>query len=90
MSPSPSPNRVTVDFRETVRPSRSWILGVDDEAPERVELIAFGATPDGPPRRATRAHSSAPDRRAAARRRPTALVAECACPEFCERDHENE
>lgn len=90
MSPSPIPNRVTVDFRETVRPSRSWILGVDDDAPERVELIAFGATAGAPAPRTARSRSSAPNRRGAARRRPTALVAECACPEFCERDHENE
>jgi hypothetical protein len=93
MSPSPIPNRITIDFRDAVRPSRSWILGVDDDAPERVELIAFGASPDGAsgdPARRTRSTRSASARRPGARRRPTALMAECACPDFCERDHENE
>ena len=32
MSPSPIPTRITIDFRDAVRPSRSWILGVDDDA----------------------------------------------------------
>ena len=89
MSPSPSPDRITVDFRRDVAPSHSWILGVDDRGPQRVELIAFESSPDASVLR-NRPPSLSGARRPGSRRRPTALIAECACPEFCERDHANE
>ena len=88
MTPTAIPTRITIDFRDAVLPSRTWILGVDEAAPARVELLAF----DGAPAR----EPSLPHRRDAAEGylrpqiRPTALVADCACPEFCERDHANE
>ena len=74
------PTRITIDFRDELLPSRSWILGLGDEA-GRVELLAFDE-PVGP-----RLGTPAP---AAPRRRPTALTVDCACPDFCERDHANE
>jgi hypothetical protein len=86
MSPTAVPTRITIDFRDAVLPSRTWILGVD-EAPSRVDLIAF----DRPPaitRPTPRLGAMSPSRQGPAR--PTAAVAECACPEFCERDHANE
>ena len=88
MSPTAVPTRITIDFRDAVLPSRTWILGVDEAAPSRVELIAF----DGPEVR----EPSLPHRsgsivgRPSSQIRPTALVADCACPDFCERDHANE
>lgn len=89
MSPAPVPTRITIDFRDSLLPTRSWILGVDDLTPERVELIAFDKTSEGPT-----TWSMAPHLRTGLVSRPrqhaTALVAECACPEFCERDHANE
>lgn len=76
MSPTAVPTRITIDFRDSIHPSRSWILGLAAEPEGRVDLLAFedGATPAG--------LANSP--------RPTALSAECACPDFCERDHENE
>jgi len=89
MSPTAIPARITIDFRDAVLPSRSWILGVDEAAPARVELIAFEAPPS------TAAEPAVPHRMKAPSRpaplvRPTAVLADCACPEFCERDHANE
>jgi hypothetical protein len=82
MNLSAVPARITIDFRDAVHPSRTWILGLGDESPNpaRVELIAFEqpiANFDSP-------------RRAVVRPSPTALSADCACPDFCERDHANE
>lgn len=89
MSPTPVPNRITIDFRDAVHPSRAWILGVDEGLPERVELIAFDRTREIPRPWSMAAHlRTGLDRRP--RPHPTAVVAECACPEFCERDHVNE
>lgn len=87
MSSSPLPERITVDFRREVAPSHSWILGVDERRPQRVELLAFERA-DPPTLRSTPIPASRPH--AAPRVRPTALVADCSCPEFCERDHANE
>ena len=82
------PGRITIDFRDAVHPSRAWILGVQD-APQRVELIAFESPIEGGPLRPTTSHRAA---RGTARiaSGPTALHAECGCPDFCERDHANE
>jgi hypothetical protein len=88
MSPTAVPTRITIDFRDAVLPSRTWILGVDEAAPSRVELVAFDGPEAGEP--------SLPHRRGWAvgrpgpHLRPTALIADCACPDFCERDHANE
>ena len=88
MGPTAIPTRITIDFRDAMLPSRTWILGVDEAAPARVELIAF----DG----SSAVEPSLPHRRGSAEGhpsphvRPTALVADCACPDFCERDHANE
>lgn len=85
MSPNAVPSRITIDFRSTAMPSRTWILGVDDGGPDRLELITFERR-DGAPT----AQVAGPR----TERRPTAsagaLLAECACPDFCERDHANE
>lgn len=78
MSPTAVPTRITVDFRDSIHPSRTWILGIGDEAAPRVELLAFDV-----------AEAVAPPR-ALPRRRPTALTTDCTCPEYCERDHANE
>ena len=88
MSPTAVPARITIDFRDAVLPSRSWILGVDEAAPARVELIAFDAPVSAG---LAMPHLGATGRtRPAPSVRPTAIVADCACPEFCERDHANE
>jgi hypothetical protein len=82
MSPTAVPTRITIDFRDALHPSRSWILGLEADPQGRVDLLAFEpAAADGPAR---------PSVRAGPRRRPTALSADCACPDFCERDHANE
>ena len=97
MSPTTVPTRITIDFRDSVHPSRTWILGLEREPLVRVDLIAFeeaaadaaeaaamaavAATPTPPTLRALPGpHLPA----------PSALSADCACPEFCERDHANE
>lgn len=82
MSPTAIPSRITIDFRDAMHPSRTWILGFDDSTPSRVELLAF----DAPRQRTLGSGVVAP----AVRRHPTALSADCACPDFCERDHANE
>ena len=83
------PARITIDFRDAIHPSRTWILGVGDDTPQRVELIAFESPIEGSPLRPTTSYVTA---RGAARIAPgpTALHAECGCPDFCERDHANE
>jgi hypothetical protein len=79
MSPTAVPSRITIDFRDAAMPSRTWILGVDEAATDRLELIAFeGGVPAREPSPRPRPGS------------PAAVVADCACPEFCERDHANE
>ena len=88
MSPTAVPSRITIDFRDALLPSRTWILGVD-EAPARVDLIAFDAPPVTP-RSAPHLGTTAPAPFGRAVWPPTAALAECACPEFCERDHANE
>lgn len=82
MSPTAIPARITIDFRDAVHPSRTWILGFDEARAARVELLAF----ERPlaPSLGSGAVQALP------RDRPTALSADCACPEFCERDHANE
>lgn len=81
MSPTAVPARITIDFRSAVHPSRTWILGFDEDAPTRVELLAFDA-PVAPSLGSAAA--------ALPRTRPTAWSADCSCPGFCERDHANE
>lgn len=84
MSPTVMPARITIDFRDAVDPSRSWILGLGTAARGRVDLIAFDRSPVSPsdrlPVRSVRSVLS----------HPTALIADCSCPDFCERDHANE
>jgi hypothetical protein len=79
MSPTAVPSRITIDFRDAALPSRTWILGVDESATSRLELIAFDR-PASP-------LESMPRHRPV---RPAAVMADCACPDFCERDHANE
>ena len=86
MSPTAVPSRITIDFRDAALPSRTWILGVDEAATARMELIAFedgGRREDAPLPRSSAAPVSASVT-------PSALTADCLCPAFCERDHENE
>jgi hypothetical protein len=88
MTPTAVPARITIDFRDAVLPSRTWILGVHEATPARVELLASSgsghADPAIPHRAASAPHRPAPFIR------PTAMLADCSCPEFCERDHANE
>jgi hypothetical protein len=85
MSPVSLPTRITIDFRDSVHPSRTWILGLEDETAVRVDLLAFDA-PMPPSLRGGTATAVASPPPVALR----ALSAECACPDFCERDHGNE
>lgn len=82
MSPTGIPARITIDFRDAVQPSRLWIVGVGDTAPGRVDLLGFETS--FPPSLATTSSGPLPTAR------PTAMAADCACPDFCERDHANE
>lgn len=79
MSPTAVPTKITIDFRDSALPSRTWILGVDGTASDRMELIAFET--ESP-------RSSSPS--GTFLLAPAAVLADCACPEFCERDHANE
>lgn len=86
MSPTAVPSRITIDFRDAALPSRTWILGVDEAATARMELIAFedrGRSEGVPAQRAAAGHVPASVT-------PSALTADCLCPGFCERDHANE
>lgn len=88
MTPTAVPSRITIDFRDSAMPSRTWILGVDEASTARMELIAFDAEPIRPD--AALPHRAGP---IDARQRdplPAAVAADCVCPEFCERDHANE
>jgi hypothetical protein len=41
MRPTAVPTRITIDFRDAIHPSRTWILGLGDTSVDRVELLAF-------------------------------------------------
>jgi hypothetical protein len=84
MSPTAVPTRITIDFRDAAMPSRTWILGVDEDATDRLELISFEGR-DALRSPAARTRTGLRSGALAA-----ALLAECACPDFCERDHANE
>ena len=86
MSLTAVPSRITIDFRDTALPSRTWILGVDEAATARMELIAFE---DVAPRADVLPGRSIP-KAVPAGVAPAAVTADCLCPEFCERDHANE
>ena len=97
MSPTAVPSRITIDFRDAALPSRTWILGVDEDASERIELIAFdggSAVSEGvsTPRtfRPMPVVMAAMPGHFPAGIAPAAVLADCACPDFCERDHANE
>ena len=97
MSPTAVPSRITIDFRDAALPSRTWILGVDEDASERIELIAFdGGSPvsEGVPTprtvRPMPVVMAAMPGHLPAGIAPAAVLADCACPDFCERDHANE
>lgn len=81
MSPTPIPTRITIDFRDSIHPSRMWILGVDGGHDARIDLVALG-TPLPPS--LGRAGGPVPQTG------PAALMDECECPDFCQRDHANE
>jgi hypothetical protein len=88
MTPTAVPSRITIDFRDAALPSRTWILGVDEAGTGRMELIAFdGGAPSEDPAVPHRAVSPV---EVLASVVPAAMTADCACPEFCERDHANE
>ncbi len=40
MSPTAVPTRITIDFRDAIHPTRTWILGLDDDR-GRADLLAF-------------------------------------------------
>jgi len=88
MTPTAVPSRITIDFRDTAMPSRTWILGVDEATTGRMELIAFDGQRPGlditPPYRASYAGPAQVDMALAA------IMADCVCPDYCERDHANE
>ncbi len=97
MSPTAVPSRITIDFRDAALPSRTWILGVDEDASERIELIAFDAgAPVSDTVPTPRTAQPMPIVMAAtpgvvpAGMALAAVLADCACPDFCERDHANE
>jgi hypothetical protein len=88
MGPEPVPTRITIDFRDSMHPSRTWILGLGTGS-DRAELLAFGPEPTRTtePRPAMRRV----ERTTVVRREATVTWAGgCTCPEFCERDHANE
>ena len=72
------PARITIDFRQAILPSRSWIVGeLSGPIRHRVELITLADEQD--------------TRGAVERFAPsTSTSSDCLCPEFCERDHANE
>jgi len=91
MGPEPVPTRITIDFRDSMHPSRTWILGLGTVS-DRAELLAFGSEPaqatEATPvthrvRRAVRTNI-------ASREAGMTWATSCTCPDFCERDHANE
>jgi hypothetical protein len=95
MSPTAVPTRITIDFRDAIHPSRTWILGLDEDG-GRVDLLALDPPLAPTPERALPSHATPirgwvqPDVQMRELAHPAALSSACACPEFCERDHANE
>ena len=85
MDPTAVPTRITIDFRDAAQPSRTWILGVDVAATDRMELIAIGGGPQPPDAVVTTGVRPA----ASTPRRP-ATVSSARARTFCELDHANE
>jgi hypothetical protein len=86
MNTTALPARITIDFHGEVHPSRTWILGLGDDVPaRRVELLAFDSQPVPSIGRST-VEIALP----AAAATSASFLAECTCPDFCERDHANE
>jgi hypothetical protein len=74
---SPIPARITIDFRQAILPSRSWIVGeLSGPIRHRVELITL----DDPHDARSGTQGFVP---------PASVSSDCRCPEFCERDHAN-
>ena len=44
MSPTAVPTRITIDFRDAIDPSRTWILGLDTDG-GRADLIVRDGAP---------------------------------------------
>jgi hypothetical protein len=92
MSPTAVPTRITIDFRDSVHPSRTWILGLDaaptGTAGRRVQVLA--SEEPAPLSVGTAVVGPRPFAPVSPVARPTAAVADCVCPDFCERDHANE
>ena len=70
---TPTPIRITIDFRDSVHPARGWILGRLDGSPDRVDVLAVNGT--NPAHRPVESLATAAD-------------GDCTCPAFCERDHD--
>jgi hypothetical protein len=88
---TPVPTRITIDFRDDVQPTHSWIVGATPGSPRRIQLLAMPAREvesrrDVEPRPAWTA-SPAVEPFAG---EPAVVPGECCCPEFCELDHANE
>ena len=49
LTPTAMPTRITIDFRDALYPSRTWILGLDEADAARVELLAFERPLTGQP-----------------------------------------
>ena len=94
-APIPVPTRITIDFREDVRPSRGWIIGAIPDGSGRIELLSLGSQASlSVGSQALPLGVTGSGRGLGPARPPeaetTAATADCACPAFCERDHENE
>jgi len=91
-APIPVPTRITIDFREDVRPSRGWIIGAIPDGGGRIEVLTLASPTLASPSLPLGVTGSGLRRELDSGRRaePTAATADCACPAFCERDHANE
>lgn len=71
---SPQPTRITIDFRADAHPAAGWILGRLADSRERLDILRLA---QAEPRETMPAPAPYD-------------AADCACPEWCERDHANE
>ena len=88
---TPVPTRITIDFRDDVQPTHSWIIGATPGSPRRIQLLAMPASDVD----AQQAVGPRPAWTAPAPVEPFAgdaplAAGDCCCPEFCELDHANE
>lgn len=78
MSPTAVPSRITIEFRDAGQPTRTWVVGSEASVPLPGGHVGPSVL------------AAAPAATWSSAGMPRAVTSACACPDFCERDHDND